>query len=330
MTGPASAGQRLEIACDESGYEGEKLIGATTDVFAHGSVRMDAESAARCMAELRMRIRSPATEYKATHVLREKHRSVLRWLLRPSGPLQGNAHVYLVDKAFFVLGKLTDLLVDEDERARSTVVLYREGRRAFDRDQWEAFLASSNNLMRGTDRFDVRSPVDSFFGMVDALRLAGAGGRVDAILRSLSGARQRADSFRTRLLNQPTAMPVLDPLIPAIVRAVVFWGEGRRRVFIVHDQQKTLSVRRIAQLEELINEAGVGHSSGARLAGLTLVDSTSDPRVQLADILAGVARKIASDELNERGDARFTALLRPYVDRFSIWGDDRSWALLGR
>jgi hypothetical protein len=89
-------------------------------------------------------------------------------------------------------------------------------------------------------------------------------------------------------------------------------------------------VRRIAQLEELINEAGVGHSSGARLAGLTLVDSTSDPRVQLADILAGVARKIASDELNERGDARFTALLRPYVDRFSIWGDDRSWALLGR
>jgi hypothetical protein len=31
---------QVEIACDESGYEGEKLIGTTTDVFAHASVRM--------------------------------------------------------------------------------------------------------------------------------------------------------------------------------------------------------------------------------------------------------------------------------------------------
>jgi hypothetical protein len=54
-----------------------------------------------------------------------------------------------------------------------------------------------------------------------------------------------------------------------------------------------------------------------------------DPRVQVADILAGTARKIASDELNDRGHAELTALLRPYVDSQSIWGDDRSGALLG-
>jgi hypothetical protein len=47
----------VEIACDESGYEGEKLIGATTDVFAHAGVRLDPESAIRCMQELRNRAR---------------------------------------------------------------------------------------------------------------------------------------------------------------------------------------------------------------------------------------------------------------------------------
>ena len=60
----------VEIACDESGYEGEKLIGTTTLLFAHGSVRLEPGVAAACMAELRERIRSPATVYKAVLVLR--------------------------------------------------------------------------------------------------------------------------------------------------------------------------------------------------------------------------------------------------------------------
>ena len=60
---------------------GEKLIASTTAVFAHGSVRLDSREAAAIMQELRDRIRSPATRYKATHVLRSKHRAVLEWLL---------------------------------------------------------------------------------------------------------------------------------------------------------------------------------------------------------------------------------------------------------
>jgi hypothetical protein len=53
-----------------------------------------------------------------------------------------------------------------------------------------------------------------------------------------------------------------------------------------------------------------------------------DPRVQIADFLAGVARKVASDELDGRGDAELVALLRTYVDPASVWGDDRSWSVL--
>jgi len=343
-TEPASTGPLLEIACDESGYEGEKLIGTTTDVFAHASVRLDTESATECMQELRNRIRSPATEYKANHLLREKHRSVLRWLLGPLGPLHGNAHVYLIDKAFFVVGKVIDLLVEDatrpagiglhsDQRARAmAVTLYREGRRAFGPERWDAFLVSCNALMRAKDRMDVTTSVDSFFRMVDVLRLAGTRSRIDEVLGLLWQARPHADSFRAQLLDNPKMIPALDPLIPAIVQAVIHWGEGSRPVSIVHDRQNTLSEERIAQLKEILSKphpALLGYSPSGRLTSLSLVDSHSDSRVQIADILAGAARKIASDELNDRGDAQLTALLRPYVDSFSIWGDDRSWSLLG-
>jgi hypothetical protein len=58
-----------------------------------------------------------------------------------------------------------------------------------------------------------------------------------------------------------------------------------------------------------------------RLADLTLVDSRWDARVQVADFLAGVARKIASDQLKRRSDPELVALLRPYVDSHSIWGE---------
>lgn len=315
-----SARARLvEIVCDESGYEGEKLIDTTTDVFAHASVRLDTATAADCMRELRSRIRSPATMYKANHLLREKHRSVLTWLLGPSGPLQGTTHVYLIDKAYFVIGKIVDLLVEDTQAEAMTDTLYREGRCAFGREQWEAFLVSANNLMRVKDRWDVTTSVDSFFHMVDALRGAGIPGRVDEILALLRQARPHADSFRARLLDDPTMISALDPLIPAIVQAVAYWSADGEPVTIVHDRQNTLSAERVVHLKETL---------GGQLADVTFVDSFTDARVQLADILAGTVRKIASDELNDRGDPELTALLRSYVDEFSIWGDDRSWSRL--
>jgi hypothetical protein len=48
----------------------------------------------------------------------------------------------------------------------------------------------------------------------------------------------------------------------------------------------------------------------------------------VADLLAGVTRKAASDELAGHGDAPLTALLRGYVDRSSLWCEQESWARL--
>lgn len=84
-----------------------------------------------------------------------------------------------------------------------------------------------------------------------------------------------------------------------------------------------LTPERIAWIE------GAARVRGIRLAGLRLVVSRLDARVQLADFLAGIARRIASDELGGRGDPALTALLRPYTGAAAVWGDERSWARLG-
>ncbi len=343
-TDALAIGRLLEIACDESGSEGENLIGGNTDVFAHASIHMTAQAATACIEELRKRIRSPAQEYKANHLLREKHRSTLEWLLGPSGPILGDAHVHLTDKRFFVVGTVVDLLVGQVSYATSidrwqarpinamATTLYREGQRAFGRERWQSFLEASNNLVRLRNPLGVRAPVDAFFRTIDDLRFASTGGRVGKIIELLAQTRKDADSFRAQLVADPTMIPALDPLIPAIVQTVVYWSDGRTPVSIVHDQHNALTEERIAQLKQSFRTPDPTNDSPGptgHLAEITLVDSRSDARVQVADFLAGVARKIASDELNDQGDHELTALLRPYVDSFSVWGDARSWSLLG-
>jgi hypothetical protein len=222
----------LEIACDESGSEGEKLVGGVTAVFAHAGVLMSHEEAAGCVATLRSMIKSPAVEYKANHLLRTKNRWVLLWFLGPAGPLAGKARVQLVDK--------------------------------------RRFLASRVRAEFGA----VTGPLELYN---DLLRARGPRG-------------------------------TLDPLFPAILRAVAQW-QFSGSVSIVHDQQLSLTDGRIRQLKKL----------APRLASLTLVDSQYDARVQVADFLAGIARRVAEEELNGRPDHEVIALLRPFVAGPRMW-----------
>jgi hypothetical protein len=310
-----AGGRTLEVVCDESGSDGENLTTGNTDVFAHASVHLSVESASGHMREIRSRIRSPAEEYKANHLLREKHRSVLVWFLGTAGPIHGTAHVHLTEKPFFVVDRVMALLTDEDPAA--ALALHRQGRTLFGAEPWREFLESSNEVLRTRRNEETDSPVDAFFRTVDALRGAPAVEPVAGILDLLARARPRADAHRARIDDSPELFPVLDPLIPAIGHTAAYWRRSGLPVTLVHDRQNMLTDERIARIEQ-----------EARLAGLRLVAARSDPRVLLADFLAGAARKIASDELGGRGDAELTTLLRPYVGASSIWGDERSWAAL--
>jgi hypothetical protein len=306
---------QVEIACDESGSDGENLTGGNTDVFAHASVDVPMESAAAAVQEIRDRIRSPAEEYKANHLLREKHRAVLEWLLAPSGPLHGHAYVHLTEKTYFMVERVLDLLLGDPGGA---LPLCRAGADAFGAERWKQFLAATNALLRVRGDTDgiPDGPVDAFFHAVEALaRQTPELKDPDTadVLKLLGGARSRAADHRARLLAAPALIPVLNPLLPAIVRTAAYWSADGRTVMLVHDRQNMLTEERIEWLK-----------GTARIGGLRLVVARDDTRVQLADFLAGIARSIASHELNGRGDATLTALLRPYVDTGSVWGDERS------
>ncbi|MEU3663582.1 hypothetical protein AB0E77_28145 [Streptomyces sp. NPDC032940] len=319
------AGVFLEVACDESGSDGENLTGGNTDVFAHAGVCLPVAPAAEAVLTVRDRIRSPAEEYKANHLLREKHRPVLEWLLGPSGPLHGHAHVHLTEKAYFVVDRTVALLLGDPAGA---LPLYRAGRRIAGEESWRAFLTSANRLLwvrgngDGADAGARAAPVDAFFRAVDVLRGARPPDGPAATLERLAASRPRADACRARLTSSPAPIPVLDPLLPAVVATAAHWSAAGRPVRLVHDRQNTLTPERIAWIVERARLGGV------RLDGLRLVHARLDARVQLADFLAGIARSLASDALGGQDDAVLTGLLRPYLDAASVWGDEGSWRRL--
>lgn len=315
---PAATGRLVEVGCDESGSDGENLTGGNTDVFAHAGVRLPVPVAAAYVQEIRDRIRSPASEYKATHLLREKHRAVLEWLLAPSGPIHGTARVHLTEKAFFVVDRALELLLEDRTRA---VALYRRGPEIFGDEGWQKFLQAANQLLRVRPEDQAEEPVDAFYLALSTT--TAARGEVAETLELLTAARSRADAYRAGLPAGPPLIPVLNPLLPAVVATAAYWSAGGATVHLVHDRQNMLTPERIDWIEERARLAGI------RLAGVRLVAAREDPRVQLADFLAGIARKIASDELHGRADPGLTALLRPYVDPASVWGDEGSWARIG-
>lgn len=302
----------IEVACDESGSEGEKLIGATTLLFAHATVPLPVESAAACLREMRDRIRSPAVEYKANHLQRQKHRPVLVSLLKSSRPILAGCTVYLIDKAYYVLGTLSAVLQEGNAGHGGLNLqdtLYRSGPAVFGPSRWQAFLAAANDLLRARA---AGNSVDSFFAVAETLRRAAPDGPLRTAMGALAEARPLAEAYRATRTDVQT----IDPLFPALVRVV----QDRGPVAIVHDRQTALSDERISWLQAQL----------AGLRSLRLVDSRTDPRVQLADILAGVVRKIAEDELTGKGDPELTSLLWPYVDPRSIWGDPATWPLISR
>ncbi|MEU3160878.1 hypothetical protein ACPCAJ_14925 [Streptomyces griseoincarnatus] len=311
-----------EIACDESGSDGENLTGGNTDVFAHAGVQVPVADAARALREIRDRIRSPATEYKATHLLREKHRTVLEWFLAPGGPVHGAARVHLTEKSFCVLDRLAGVLLDDRGAAAE---LYRTVREALGAEDGQRFLSVANRLLRIRNGAEPGSSVPLFFETVDGLRRACAGTDAGSAPGRLAAGRGRAEAYRAGLLDGPAVrIPVLNPLLPAIVATAAYWsGPERRPVRLVHDRQNLLTPGRIAWIEETARRSGVA------LTELRLVVARDDPRVQLADFLAGIARKAAGDALRGDGDPGLVALLRPYVDPASLWGDGGTADALG-
>jgi hypothetical protein len=315
---PPERASLVEIACDESGSEGEKLVGGNTEVFAHASVAIELDAARACVAELRRRIRSPAVEYKANHLLREKNRAALVWILGPSGPIHRLARVYLVEKAYFLVRAVFDHVAPGNSTETASKIAHRlcqDSPALVGRADWHAFLEWSNQLMWARNGDVPRPTTAAYYELLDRMRRSAVGHPAAEAVEVVWSGRGLIIAAREERTARPAT---LDPLLPALARAIEVWAESGRTVALVHDEHSTITAGLIIELKR----------AWPTLAGVRLVDSLDDPRVQVADFLAGVARRIAEDALTGNGDSELTALLRPYVDPASVWGDSNSWKAL--
>jgi hypothetical protein len=298
----------VEIACDESGFSGTNLLDAATPVFAHASVDLRPDEAVELVGALRSGFQWSLSELKSGQLLRGPHAAeALEWML---GELSGRAHVQLVDKEYFLVTRLVDLFLAEPSYAAGTsltqddrapaLALYRATRAA--NGEWSAFLAAFVELVRTKRRRQPdRGVVKRFFQARDTLAGVGLRAEADDVLASLSRTRVRA--VVTRLAHDDrTIPPPLEPLLPALAETVLHWSGGQRQVLVIHDEQSALTAGRLMRLQQVLAEgagspgpdpdgAGALRPRVSPLAGLVTVDSRDDPRIQVADLLAGVARR---------------------------------------
>lgn len=300
------AGAVVEIACDESGFSGTNLLHAATAVITHASVDLSAGEAASLVTALRSRFRFSPHEFKSGRLLRDPGAgAALEWFL---AALNGRAHIYLADKEYFLVTRIVDLLLAEPSYGAGTrltldqrpaaLALYRARRTAG--SDWDAFLAAFVALVRIKRRRPDRRAVEQFFQARDALLRQGLSAPAGAVLDGLSPARVR--TVVTRLNNDDRSIPPpLEPMLPVLAETVLFWSGGRRQVLVIHDEQSALTAGRLTRLQQVLASheppqpapGMAGLPAGVSpLAGLTMVDSRDDPRVQVADLLAGVARRL--------------------------------------
>ncbi|MCM4078981.1 hypothetical protein LXN57_15515, partial [Actinoplanes sp. TRM88002] len=167
----AVAGPVVEIACDESGFSGTNLLDPSTPMITHASVDLSAGEAGQLIAELR----SSSHELKSGPFLRgPRAREALELFL---GALRGRALVHLIDKEFFLVTRVIDLLLAEPSYAAGTRLTQDRRPAAFAlhralRDAGEdgkAFLASFTDLVRAKRRRPASQAVERFLRARDAL-----------------------------------------------------------------------------------------------------------------------------------------------------------------
>ena len=317
----------VEIACDESGFSGTNLLDTATPVFTHASVDLRIDEAGALIGALRSEFQWSPSELKSGQFLRGRQTGEA--LERLLTGLSGRAHVYLVDKEYFLATRIVDLFLVEPSYAAGTrltqghrpaaLSLYRAGR-ARGRE-WSVFLEAFVKLVRIKRRHQPDTTVvERFLKARDSLAALGLGAEAEGVLDGLSRTRVRA--VMTRLAQGDRSIPPpLEPMLPALAETVLFWSAGQRQVLVIHDEQSALTASRLRSLQQVLTDgagspAADAHDAAAPpawrspLGGLVTVDSRDDPRVQVADLLAGVARRLANI-----GDDR---LLQPFLSATSL------------
>ena len=265
----AVVGTVVEIACDESGFSGTNLLHSATPVITHASVDLCVGEAIGLITALRSGFRFSPHEFKSGQFLRGPGAAeALEWFL---AALRGRAHVHLVDKEFFLVTRIVDLLLAEPSYAAGTrltqdhrpaaLALYRAGRSAG--GDWGVFLAAFVDLVRIKRRHGrIAGPWSG--SSRPGMRWSEMGSARRPRLSSTGSARTRVRAVVTRLSDDDRSIPPpLEPMLPALAETVLFWSGGRRRVLVIHDEQSALTADRLTRLQQVLADDRGPPSAGA-------------------------------------------------------------------
>ena len=273
----------VEIACDESGFSGTNLLDPASPAITHASTDLALPEAAEVVAVLQSRLRR-RSEYKSSQLLRPGQRPALEWFL---SELRGRAHVNVIDKTRYVAARVLELFTEEPSYGAGTSLGRDHSDAVLALRRRTGFLTAFVDLTR-TKRVRLidHDAIDRFFAAMPAGLPA---------LREVTPA--RVEEVMVRLLDaDPAFPPPLEPLVPALAETLLFWSAGERSVAVVHDEQSALTRGRVARLGTFLAEAV--SPAPPPLRSFVQVDSRDDPRVQVADLLAGIARR-RTPKLNE-------------------------------
>jgi hypothetical protein len=275
-------GPVLEIACDESGFSGANLLRSTEPVITHASVDLSVAEAVDLIGSLGL---SPV-ELKSGWFLRRP--DAPEALERLMAALRGRAHVHRIDKEFFLVTQVVDLLLGEPSYLTLTRSPRAEAGHLYQaRDagaDWDAFLGAFAGMVRTRRRIPGGPDAGRFLRARDAL--ARVGGPAGAVLGRITDARVAA--VVARLDDGDRSIPPpLEPMLRALADTIRHWSAGQRQVLVIHDEQSALTAARLARLQRAL----AVDDGPSPFVGLVMADSRADPRIQIADLLAGVARR---------------------------------------
>lgn len=335
--------QPLEVACDESGNDGENLFAGNATVFVDASVDVALDTAQYLMEQIYGATRSQAPELKSATLLLPRHRDVLLALLNHDDTAE-HVDVHLSEKRYFLVSKLVDLVIEEHMHELGENI-YRDGRAghwawtlyndapAQLGDAWDQMLNAFNRLTRVRAGVDKSGDLARFRQQLEIARTR-ATGLVKNLLRLIvAGDRHLEDLARDSVCPDPDRLLDLHPVFAALGQAARTWHEkSGRNIVLIHDNAPGLTPRRGQALAQGLSPRATGQLGipPVPLHSVVTVDSKLDARVQLADLFAGIGRAYAQRSLAGDDDVEVLRALRPHLNEYSVWADPRSWeAMMG-
>ena len=306
------------VAVDESGWDGEQLYDRVDRYLVIGSVIVDDESAAEIVAQLRRDAaltQPPELKFsqfgsKGT----DQRLEALAALLGPDGALAGRAHLYLIDKHYFVAGKIIDLLLEGDandrginlhegDRARQLAwTLFNRGPRALGAEGFNRLIATMVGFASARNRDASIVTVDTLFEEIRQAYARAHRREIQDILEALLRTRAQAESYLDALHRHAAVLPPMEPLIPSLPHIGNLWSQQIGALSMLVDEHRVLTderldiIARVAALDiQLAGPARGVRRRPADKAVRTVVRGSSrdHPSIQLADLVSGAGQAVA-------------------------------------